>query len=206
MIDPNTMPPAMRQQLMMGPNGQMMRPPSSHPNLSAQQMELMRQGSMQMPNGQFPPGQQPPGAMMPGQQPGQPVQGPQGTPRQANNMPPPPAPQANAGGTQPSSPSQQPAPPTPSTTNKSKTAAKKETAKKVSCDHILSRLITTNAAIGCCRKEGRERCERHPCIRVGTSAHTYTCNTDHAYEPELFQQEPRRPANAKRRSGTRSGT
>ncbi|KAK3713352.1 hypothetical protein LTR37_008544 [Vermiconidia calcicola] len=135
MMDPNGMPPQMRNQMMMGQNGQMIRPPSSHPmpNMTPEQQQMMRQQAMQMPNGQFPPGQQPgPGQMMPGQQPGQPGQGQQmGTPRQPNtNMPPPPAPQANAGGTQPSSPSQQPAPPTPSTQNKAKPGGKKETGKK----------------------------------------------------------------------------
>ena len=131
MVDPGSIPPQLRGQMMMttGPNGQqVMRPPSSHPGLTPQQLEMMRQQGMPIPNGQFAPGQQPPPGMMPGQQPGQP--GPQGTPRQANtNMPPPPAP---AAGTGPSSPSQQPAPPTPSTTNKPKGGNKKETAKKVS--------------------------------------------------------------------------
>lgn len=136
MMDPNQVPPNMRGQMMMGPNGQpMMRPPSSHPMAQGmnpqQQMEMMRQqGLQQMPNGQFAPGQQP-GQPMPGQQPtpgGQPI----GTPRQPNStMPPPPAPQANAGGTQPSSPLAQPAPPTPSTTAKAK-PGKKEAGKKVS--------------------------------------------------------------------------
>ena len=135
MIDPNQMPPQMRAQLM-AQNGQMVRPPSSHPmaNMTPQQqMEMMRQQGVQMPNGQFQPGQPPQGQMMPGGQPapGQPGQ-PMGTPRQNNNMPPPPAPQANAGGTQPSSPSQQPAPPTPSQQSKAKPGNKKETAKKVS--------------------------------------------------------------------------
>ena len=132
MMDPNQMPPAMRQQMLQG--GQMARPPSSHPamNLTPQQMEMMRQQGMQIPNGQFPGGQPPQG--MPGQpQPGQPM----GTPRQ-NNMPPPPAPQANAGGTQPSSPSAQPAPPTPSQTSKAKPGTKKEAAKKVSTDYQLA--------------------------------------------------------------------
>jgi hypothetical protein len=126
MMDPSQMPPAMRAQIM-AQGGQMARPPSSHPMMNAQQVEMMRAQGMQIPNGQFPGGQPPQG--MPGQ-PGQPGQ-PMGTPRQ-NNMPPPPAPQANAGGTQPSSPSQPAAPPTPSQTNKAKPGTKKEAAKKVS--------------------------------------------------------------------------
>jgi hypothetical protein len=125
MIDPSQMPPAMRAQIM-AQGGQMARPPSSHPMMNAQQVEMMRAQGMQIPNGQFPGGQPPQG--MPGQ-PGQPM----GTPRQ-NNMPPPPAPQANAGGTQPSSPSQPAAPPAPSQTNKAKPGTKKEAAKKVSAN------------------------------------------------------------------------
>lgn len=135
MIDPNQVPANMRAQMVMGPNGQLMRPPSSHPmtNMTPQQVEAMRAQGMQMPNGQF-QGQQPPqGQMMPGQpgaQAGQPGQQPMGTPRQQqNNMPPPPAP-ANAGGTQPSSPSSQQPPPTPNTTNKAKPGGKKEPANK----------------------------------------------------------------------------
>lgn len=134
MMDPSQVPPNMRAQMMQ--NGQMMRPPSSHPMNqmppNQQQMEMMRQGQM-MPNGSFPPGQQPPGGMMPGQQ-GPGGQQPMGTPRQQNsNMPPPPAPPANSSGTGPSSPSQQSAaPPTPSQTNKAKPGAKAEPKKKVS--------------------------------------------------------------------------
>ena len=136
MIDPNQIPANLRTQMMM-PNGQQLRPPSSHPGamgqLQQQQMEAMRQ---QMGNGVFPPGAQPPpGQMMPGQQPGpggQPGQGqPMGTSRQQpSNMGPPPAP-ANASGTNPSSPAQPPAPPTPQQGNKQKPGAK-ETKKKVS--------------------------------------------------------------------------
>ena len=134
MIDPNQMPPAMRAQ-MMNQNGQMIRPPSSHPmaGMTPQQIEMMRQQGLPMPNGQF-QGQPPQGQMMPGGQPapgGQPGQ-PMGTPRQNSQMPPPPAPQANASGTQPSSPSQQPAPPTPNQGTKGKPSGKKDTGKKVS--------------------------------------------------------------------------
>ena len=134
MIDPNQVPQNMRSQMMIGPNGQaMMRPPSSHP-MTQQQMELMRQqGIQQMPNGQFAPGQPPQGQMMPGQQSAPGGQPPMSTPRQPTNMPPPPAPQANAGGTQPSSPSQPPAPPTPiQQTAKGKPGKKETAAKKVS--------------------------------------------------------------------------
>jgi hypothetical protein len=133
MMDPNQLPPQMRAQ-MMAQNGQMVRPPSSHPIMNAQQVDMMRQQGIQMPNGQFPGGQ--PQQGMPGQ-PGQPT----GTPRQTN-MPPPPAPQANAGGTQPNSPSQPPAPPTPSQTGK-KPPTKKEAAKKVSVNSESSSKLTT---------------------------------------------------------------
>ena len=133
MMDPSQVPPNVRAQMMQ--NGQMMRPPSSHPMgqmpPSQQQMEMMRQGQM-MPNGNFPPGQQPPGGMMPGQQ-GPGGQQAMGTPRQQNSaMPPPPAPPANSSGTGPSSPSQQSAaPPTPSQSNKPKPGTKNEPKKKV---------------------------------------------------------------------------
>ncbi len=125
MMDVNNLPPQMRNQMMMGPNG--MRPPSSHPGpaMTQAQLDMMRQQGSMMPNGQFPSGAPP--QMM---QPGQPGQGPQGTPRNTA-MPPPPAPPNT--GTGPSSPSQAPAPPTPSTTNKAKPGTKKAAEKKVSC-------------------------------------------------------------------------
>lgn len=150
MMDPGAVNPAMRPQMVMGPNGQpVMRPPSSHPmaQMTPQQMEMMRQNGGMMPNGanwQGPPGG-PQGPMMAGQQPGQgqPGQPPNMTPR-PGNMPPPPAP-ANASGTQPSSPAQPPAPPTPSQGNKGKPANKKETAKKVSiigrCEFVQQLII-----------------------------------------------------------------
>ncbi|SMQ49819.1 unnamed protein product [Zymoseptoria tritici ST99CH_1A5] len=133
MMDPSAMNPAMRQQLMM-PNGQMMRPPSSHPALQGmtpqQQMEMMQRGAL-MQNGGW-QGQQPPPGMMQGQgQPGpggQPGQQPNMTPRQGN-MPPPPAPPAATGGTGPSSPAQQPQPPTPVQANKAKPGGKKDNKK-----------------------------------------------------------------------------
>jgi hypothetical protein len=134
MMDPSAMNPAMRQQMMMMPNGQGMRPPSSHPAMAGltpqQQMEMMQRGMM--PNGGW-QGQQPPPGMMQGGQPGgpgaQPGQGPPNmTPRQGN-MPPPPAPPA--AGTQPSSPAQQAQPPTPVQANKAKPGGKKDN-KKVS--------------------------------------------------------------------------
>lgn len=121
MMDPNANP-AMRAQMIMGPNGQpMMRPPSSHPMNQQQMMQAEMMRAQMMPNGGWPGGQPPPG-MMPGQQPGQP---PNMTPR-AGNMPPPPAPAPGNNGTQPSSPAQPPAPPTPSTTNKAKPGTKKD--------------------------------------------------------------------------------
>lgn len=137
MIDPSQMPPAMRAQMVMGPNGQMMRPPTTHPmgaNMGSQQLDAMRAQGM-VPNGQFAGGQPGQAQMMQAQQgaqAGQPGQAqPMGTPRQANNMPPPPAPPANAGGTQPSSPSQQQQPPpTPNQNSKAKPGNKKEPANK----------------------------------------------------------------------------
>ena len=152
MMDPN-LPPQMRGQMMMvGPNGQMMRPPSSHPmqqQMTPQQMEMMQRSGQMMPNGanwQGGPQPMPPGQMMPGQQPGQgpPGQPPNMTPRQGNMPPPPAPPAAGAGGTQPSSPSQQPAPPTPSQTNKPKPGGKKDNSKasKVSNDNIIKRVMS----------------------------------------------------------------
>lgn len=210
LMDPNNMPPQMRAQMqMMGANGQMMRPPSSHPaaNLTPAHMEIMRQGGMQMPNGQFAPGQQPPQGMMPGGQPGQPGQGPQGTPRQANNqMPPPPAPAANASGG-PSSPSQQPAPPTPSTTNKAKPGNKKEANKKVSKlpSNVKAPEHHANISIGLCSKE-RRRGKRYGSLRSGTT-NTYTCDPRYSYEREILQQHSaQQPTNAKRCSSPNPAT
>jgi hypothetical protein len=137
-FDPSQGIPPMRNQMVMGPNGQMM--PRSHPQypgnqsgLTQGQLEMFNRTQM-MPNGTFPGGGQPmPPNMMPG---GPPMQGQQQpgqgppimTPRQGNQaMPPPPAPQLNAtGGTQPSSPTAAPAPPTPNQSNKAKPGAKKD--------------------------------------------------------------------------------
>lgn len=139
-FDPSQMNPNMPQnmfpqmnRMIMGPNGQMMHPPSSHPvmggPMNPQQMEMFARQAQQnggrMPNG-FVPGMP---QMMPGQQPGPPMQQPPNmTPQQRNAaMPPPPAPSGDPGrGTQPSSP-QQPAPPTPSQANKPNPKAKKDT-------------------------------------------------------------------------------
>lgn len=145
-MNPN-MPPGMFPQMnkmgMMGPNGQMMQPPSSHPAFNAQmsqqqQMDMFRaqqqqQNGARMPNGGFMGGPQ---QMMPGQQPGGPQQPPNMTPQQRNAMPPPPAPTGDAGrGTQPSSPQQQPAPPTPQQTNKANPKGRKDNkSNKVSFD------------------------------------------------------------------------
>lgn len=155
MIDPSQMPPQMRAQMMaQAQNGQMVgRPPSSNPmaNMTPQQMEMLRQQQgAQMANGQFHPGGPQQGQMMQGGQPG-PGGQPMGTPRQASNMPPPPAPQANAGGTGPSSPAQQPPPPTPTQQNKAKPGAKKETAKKVS---ITTKVIGMSQRHGLTKSQG----------------------------------------------------
>lgn len=123
---PNFDPNQMNQ---MGANAfypmgmQHMQPPSSHPRgpggmpMNPQQMAELAQRTGRLPNGQaFPPGglmQNAQGLGPQGPQPGQ--QPPMGTPRQASNMGPPPAPPAGEQGrTNPSSPSQQNAqPPTP---------------------------------------------------------------------------------------------
>lgn len=141
---PQNMFPQMNKIAMMGPNGQMIQPPSSHPmggQMTQQQMEMFaRANGGRMPNG-FMPQPGPPG-MMPGQQPGVPMQQPPNmTPHQRNAaMPPPPAPTADAGrGTQPSSPQQPPAPPTPSQGKNSNAKGKKDNkSNKVS--HPLCRM------------------------------------------------------------------
>ncbi|GAB7353256.1 hypothetical protein MBLNU459_g3765t1 [Dothideomycetes sp. NU459] len=138
-MNPNLPPgmfPQMNKMGMMGPNGQMMQPPSSHPGFNApmnqQQMEMFRaqqQNGGRMPNGFIGGG---PPQMMPGQQPG-PQQPPNMTPQQRNAMPPPPAPTGDSGrGTQPSSPQQQQqaAPPTPSQANKANTKSRKDNNSK----------------------------------------------------------------------------
>lgn len=135
-FDPNGVPPNMRAQMVMGPNGQML--PRSHPQqqfpgtqqLTQQHMDMFnRQSGGMMPNGTFPGGPQMPQGMMPGQPgPGPQQIPPNMTPRQGNQaMPPPPAPQPNqTGGTQPSSPAPSAAPPTPSQANKPKPGNKKD--------------------------------------------------------------------------------
>lgn len=138
MMAPN-MPVELRQQLLQ--NGHMMRPPSSHPPLpngmTADQLRLFHQQQQQHQNqmmqngwqGQQPHPAQMMGAGQPGGPVGQPNQGPPNmTPRQANQMGPPPAPTTS---TQPSSPAQPAAaPPTPVQTNKSKPGAKNDKPKK----------------------------------------------------------------------------
>ncbi|TKA68895.1 hypothetical protein B0A55_08398 [Friedmanniomyces simplex] len=120
-------PDQLRQHMLA--NGQMMRPPSSHPigprgvPLSHEQMMMMRSQSGVIPNGNWQQGQGQP--MMAGQS-GQGPPGPNMTPRQ-QPMGPPPAPPV---GTGPSSPAQAPAPPTPSQTAKAKPGSKKNEGKK----------------------------------------------------------------------------
>ena len=147
------MPPSMTPQLyhemdqmnknMPGgaPNGNMMRPPSSHPpgftgQFNPQQLELLQrqQQAGRMPGQNW---QQPqPGQAQMMQQPPQGQQQPQqmGTPQQRTAMPPPQAPPAgnNNGRTQPSSPQQPAAPPTPQPANKANPKAKK--GEKKVCD------------------------------------------------------------------------
>ena len=128
MMNPNMnmVPPELRQQMVMQ-NGQMMRPPSSHPmgqQMTPEQMAMFRQqqaaGGMPqgmpngMPNGmwqhqQGPPGQQPQ-QMMPGQP------GPQGIPQQQQQ---PGGPQQQQPGPPNMTPRQgnQPMPPPPPPTN-----------------------------------------------------------------------------------------
>ncbi|KAK3653351.1 hypothetical protein LTR56_004555 [Elasticomyces elasticus] len=125
MMNPGMGPDQLRQQMHL--NGQMMRPPSSHPigpggaPLTQEQMLMMRSQGGMMPNGNWQPGQGPP--MMPGQ-------GPPGPNMMGRQQPmgPPPAPPA--GTTGPSSPAQAPAPPTPSQTTKAKAGTKKGDGKK----------------------------------------------------------------------------
>lgn len=143
----NQMPPDMQPQFFtahmkamadgmggVGPNGAMMRPPSSHPGFNGQpgnpqQLEALArmQASSRMQNGNW-QGPQGPAPMM--QQMSQ-AQQPQqlGTPQQRNAMPPPQPPPAGGvtnGRTQPSSPQQPAAPPTPQQTNKGNPKGKKD--------------------------------------------------------------------------------
>jgi hypothetical protein len=170
-FDPSQgIPPNMRNQMVMGPNGQMM--PRSHPQyagvqaqLTQGQLEMFNRANM-MPNGTFPGGGQPmPPNMMPGGPPmqgqQQPGQGPPNmTPRQGNQaMPPPPAPQPNAtGATQPSSPAPAPAPPTPNQSNKPKPGAKKDNkSAKVSLQYkypCVSTIADTDLQKAAATKKG----------------------------------------------------
>lgn len=116
----------------VGPNGVMMRPPSSHPSFNGQpvnpqqqmeaiaRMQASGRNWQQGPQGQAPMMQQGPQ----GQQPQQ-----LGTPQQRAAMPPPQPPAAGGvsnGRTQPSSPQQAAAPPTPQQTNKANPKGKKD--------------------------------------------------------------------------------
>lgn len=150
-FDVNQMPPGMPPQFAPGYNQMQMRPPSSHPGgfngqpqITPQQMEMMRNGAMQ-PNGAW-RGPAPQG-MMPGQP--QPMGGPMGNPQQRGNMPPPPAPQT---GEQPRAqePSpQQPAqaPPTPSQSTKANPKKKPTKDNKVTLRDPL--YILSNVDIDC---------------------------------------------------------
>ncbi|KAI9777544.1 MAG: hypothetical protein M1839_008838 [Geoglossum umbratile] len=113
------------------PNGNVMRPPSSHPpsfsaQMNPQQLEQMQRQRALNGNwqGQGQPGQ---AQMMAQHQQGQQAQQ-MGTPGQRNTMPPPQAPPAgnNNGRTQPSSPQQSQAPPTPQPSSKANPKAKKD--------------------------------------------------------------------------------
>jgi hypothetical protein len=113
------------------PNGNVMRPPSSHPpsfnpQMNPQQLEQFRQ--QRVLNGNWPGQGQPSQAQMMAQhQSGQQTQQ-SGTPGQRNTMPPPQAPPAgnNNGRTQPSSPQQNQAPPTPQQSSKANPKTKKD--------------------------------------------------------------------------------
>ncbi|MCJ1405479.1 hypothetical protein MMC11_008707 [Xylographa trunciseda] len=105
------------------PNGNMMRPPSSHPQfangMNPQQLDAMRAQAPnggRMPNGvNWPQGSQGQAPMMP--QVSQPQQ-PMGTPQQRTMLPPQGPPAGASTNGRPSSPAQPAAPPTPSQTNK----------------------------------------------------------------------------------------
>ncbi|KAL1304543.1 hypothetical protein AAFC00_003523 [Neodothiora populina] len=137
---PQNMFPQMNKMPIVGPNGQIIQAPGSHPAMpgpmTPQQMEMFaRANGGRLPNGFMPQGPPP---MMPGQQPGGPMpqqqqQPPNMTPHQRNAaMPPPPAPTGDNGkGTQPSSPQQQPAaPPTPSQGKNNAAKGKKDKSNK----------------------------------------------------------------------------
>lgn len=141
----------------VGPNGVMMRPPSSHPGFNGQpgnpqQLEAMARmqasGRMQNGNWQGPQGQAP---MM--QQITQPQQSQQlGTPQQRNAMPPPQPPPVGGvsnGRTQPSSPQQPAAPPTPQQSNKANPKGKKDSKepRKVTVRTELIIDIMTNVPL-----------------------------------------------------------
>lgn len=122
------MPPNMVQpfNMMGGPNGMMMRPgvhPASAQMSQQQQMDMLRQQHMRVPNGPWGPGMHNPGQMT---SQGQMLQQPQMDllNQQRNHMPPPQGPPA--GRTQPPSPQQSVAPPTPSQANKANPKAKKD--------------------------------------------------------------------------------
>ncbi|KAI9877000.1 MAG: hypothetical protein M1830_005066 [Pleopsidium flavum] len=118
----------------VGPNGPMMRAPSSHPGFNGQPVNpqhmeaLARMQAGRMPNGNWQQGPQGQAPMMQhtsqGQQPQQ-----LGTPQQRTAMPPPQPPPAGGvsnGRTQPSSPQQVAAPPTPQPSNKTNPKGKKD--------------------------------------------------------------------------------
>ena len=134
------MPPEMLQAAMkfdpgmgVGPNGQMMRPPSSHPGfpngpITPQQMEAMQRAQAQnggrMPNGvTWPQGSQGQAPMMP--QVSQ-AQQPMGTPQQRAMLPPQGPPTVATINGRASPPTQPAAPPTPQQGNKAAPKGKKD--------------------------------------------------------------------------------
>ncbi|KAH0543006.1 hypothetical protein FGG08_002614 [Glutinoglossum americanum] len=115
------------------PNGNVMRPPSSHPpnfnpQINSQQLEQMSMAQQRRINGGWQGQSQPGQAQMMAQHPQGPQNQQMGTPGQRTTMPPPQAPPAgnNNGRTQPSSPQQNQAPPTPQQSTKANPKSKKE--------------------------------------------------------------------------------
>ena len=159
----------------VGPNGVMMRPPSSHPGFNGQpgnppQLEAMARmqasGRMQNGNWQGPQGQAP---MM--QQMSQ-AQQPQqlGTPQQRNAMPPPQPPPVGGvtnGRTQPSSPQQPAAPPTPQQSNKGNPKGKKDSKepRKVITRINSGSAIMTNVLLFASGLRRRDRLRRSTPLR-----------------------------------------
>ena len=166
---------------MGGPNGNVMRPPSSHPQFNSgqfnPQMEMMArvQAGGRMPNGSWQHGPQGQASMIP--QPSQAQQPTQiGTPQQRTAMPPPQPPQTSVTiNGRPGSPAPTAAPPTPGQFNKANPKGKKDGKEPRKVTHHYGKVekwsLLTKYFSGPQRKAQRRLLEQLPLRRPKQRIH-----------------------------------